>query len=254
MSLAVYEKTKQSINQGFKTNDTELLEKETQFLLNSFVSIIPQKFSESVRFIGLRQFKLKEAKFFLTETHKLSMMQALEALKDQNNLVNDFRYVKFLFDKCFLESTEEGYIDYEYNSSELVSAEKAAEILGVTKKTVYKYLEKGLEYKEINGVKRIPKTSIELWKDPSIAFELQWVYQQNKIRKQTLEEKFELIQDKITQYEIEFGDTLENLYGHLTSREIDELDEALDVSDWQNYNNQKKILLEKIKIKRNLNA
>lgn len=251
MSLAVYNQTKQSIDQAFETQDTGLLEKETRFLLNSLVSDIPQNFSESVRFVGFRQTKLKESRKFLTENHKKIMRQVLEILKSENQ---EFKFVKLQFDRLFLDSTDEGYIDYEYDMSELVSAEQAAIIFGVSKQTVYKYLEKGLEYKELNNVKKIPKIAIELWKDPSIAFELQWIYQQNKIRKQTLEEKFELIQHEINEFEIHFGNTFENLYGNLTNAQIDELDEAIDVFDWKNYIKQKNSLLEKIKSKRKLNA
>lgn len=251
MSLAVYQKTKESINYAFETKDAELLEKETQFILNSFVSGIPETFSESVRYVGLRQTKFKDSQKFLTEAHKRSMKQLLEVLNNHNQT---FSLVKLLFDKWYLETTDEGYIDYEYEMSELVSVETAAKMLGVTKPTAYKYLEKGLESKEINGVLRVPKTAIKLWKDPSVAFELQWVYQQNKIRKQSLEDKFELVQQKINEFEIDFGDTFENLYGHLTEKEIDGLDEAIDVYDWRSYINQKSLLLEKIKSKRSLNA
>jgi hypoxanthine phosphoribosyltransferase len=79
----------------------------------------------------------------------------------------------------------------------------------------------------------------------AVAFEIQWIYQQNKIRKQTLEEKFEFIQHKINEFEMDFGDTFENLYGNLNDIQIDELDEAIDVFDWKNYITQKNFLLGK---------
>ncbi|PHD33044.1 helix-turn-helix domain-containing protein [Bacillus toyonensis] len=254
MSLAVYEQTKESIDHAFATKDERLLEKETQFLLSSFVSAIPDTFSESVRYVSLRKTKLKKSHDFFTDNHKTFMNQALEILNEQGIEKSEFKKMKFLFDKWFLTTTDEGYIDYEYNTSELVSAEDAATILEVSKPTIYKYLERGLEYKEINGVKKIPRTVIELWKDPVTSFELQWMYQQKKLRNQTLEDKFEIVQQKINTFEKNFGDTFEVKYGNLTDKEIDALDKAADIFEWKDYVKQKKSLLKMIKAERGSNA
>lgn len=254
MTMAVYEKTKETINRAYTTADKVLLEKETQFLLDSFVTQIPDIFSNFVRFIGIREVKLKNAEMFLSQEHRENMNAVLEVLKAQNSLISDFAKVKLSFDKWFLEATDEGYIDYVYDSSVLVSAERAAEILSVTKPTVYKYLEKGLEYKEINGVKRIPEVAIELWKDPEYAFELQWIHQENKIRKQTLESKFEEVQKRIIAFEIEHGDTFEGLFGDWTEERIDGLDNAIDIYDWKELIDQKSRILSQIKNKKALNA
>lgn len=254
MSLAVIQKTQESIDLAFQTQDAELLEKETQFLLYSLGGSISDTFSDSVRFVQLRETKLKSANSFMSESYKLFFHQVLELLNSQNQKMNEFRNVKFIFEKLFLETTDEGYIEYDYDMSALVSAEEAAEYLGVSRPTIYKYMDKGLEYITINNVKKIPRAALELWSDPSIAFELQWIHQQTKLRKQTLEEKLESIQKKITEYEIEYGGVFETLYGNLNDREIDELDEALDVSEWKEYIEQKNALFKELKAKRGHNA
>lgn len=71
---------------------------------------------------------------------------------------------------------------------------------------------------------------------------MQWIQQQNKLRNQTIEEKLEFVQSEITEYEIGFDGELEPLYGHLTDREIDGLDDAVDVFDWKEHT-EKKIAL-----------
>lgn len=250
MSLAVYEKTRQAIDDAYLRKDQGMLEKETQFVITALANDISETFSDSVRFIALRHIKLKEANSLLNESYRNNILQVLDTLIRKD--LSEFSNLKFIFDKYFLESTQEGFIDYEYDSSELVSAEEAGHYLGVSKQTVYKYLEKGLEYKEINGKKRIPKAALKLWSDPSTAFELQWISQQNKIRKQTNEDKLGEISKIITRFELEYGGTFESLYGHLSSKEIDLLDEAVDVFDWEDCVKEKRRLLDLIREKRGL--
>lgn len=247
MTIAVYEKTREAIDKAYSDKDKGLLEKETQFLLNSFVSQIPNVFSSIVLFVGIRDVKLKNSDWFLTKEHQTNMKAVLESLRNQGSLITDFSKVKLSFDKWFLDATEEGYIDYEYDSSFLVSAERAAEMLEVSRPTIYKYLERGMEFKEINGVKKIPLVAIQLWKNPEYAFVLQWIYQKNKIRKQSIESKFEELQKQINDFELKYGDTFDHLYGKLTDKQIDEFDNAIAIYDWKELTEQKNNILDKIK-------
>lgn len=84
-------------------------------------------------------------------------------------------------------------------------------------------------------------------KDPATAFNLQWLQLEDRNRTQTPEEKYRTIQNEITDFEIKFGGTFENLYGQLTDDEIDGLDEAVDVYDWRQLLERKKKLLENLK-------
>lgn len=80
MTMAVYEKTQEAIDKAYSDNDKALLEKETQFLLDSFVSQIPNVFSSIVRFIGIRDVILKSSDCLLTKEHKTNMNAVLEVL------------------------------------------------------------------------------------------------------------------------------------------------------------------------------
>ncbi|MFG3435120.1 hypothetical protein [Lysinibacillus fusiformis] len=254
MSLAVIQKTQESIDKAFHDKDADLLEKETIFLLYSLGDSIPDTFSDSVRYIQLRETKLKPAENIMSETIKMYFKAALELLGEKNEQKKEFSAVKFAFEKLFLETTDCGYIDYDYDISELVSTEVAAEFLGVSKPTIYKYLDNGLEYKSVNNVKKIPRVALKLWSDPATAFEMQWIYQEKKRRTQTLEEKLDVIQARITEYEKEYGGEFEHLYGNKNDIEIDGLDEAVDVFDWKGYIMQKDALLKQIRAKRGINA
>ena len=254
MSVGVLQKTQESIDKAFQTKDADLLEKETQFLLYSLGDSIPDTFSDSVRYIQLRETKLKPAEKFMSDTIKLFFDHVLELLDERNQKSNDLSAVKLAFEKLFIETTDCGYIDYDYEISELVSAEVAAEFLGVSKPTIYKYLDNGLEYKLINNVKKIPRVALVLWSDPATSFEMQWIHQEKKRRTQTLEEKLDVIQGKITEFEKEYGGEFEHLYGNRSDSEIDGLDEAVDVFDWKGYIVQKNALLKQIQAKRGTNA
>ncbi|MDM5249398.1 helix-turn-helix domain-containing protein [Lysinibacillus sp. G4S2] len=254
MSLAVIQKTQESIDLAFQTKDADLLEKETQFLLYSLGDFIPDTFSESVRYIQLRETKLKPAEKLMSDTIKLFFDQALELLDEKNQKKNELGAVKLAFEKLFLETTDCGYIDYDYDIAELVSTEQAAEYLGVSKPTIYKYLNNGLEHKLINNVKKIPRVALKLWSDPATSFEMQWIHQEKKRRTQTLEEKLEVIQGRITEYEIEYGGEFEHLYGNKSDSLIDGLDEAVDVFDWKGYIVQKNALLKQLQANKGTNA
>lgn len=254
MSIQVLERTKDTIEEAFKSNDPVLLEKEIQFLLYAFSDFISDMFATSVRFISFRKMKIKSTNRLLAEADVEAFHEIIELLEQQKVNGLEFKTSKFSFDKLFAEVTEDGYIDYEYESSELMSVEEASHYLGVSRPTIYKYVSKGLEFKELNNVKKIPKVALDLWKDPSIAFELQWIYQQNKKRWQTTEEKIAEVQQKITEFEMEFEGEFDTLYGDLNDREIDQLDEAHDVYDWKNYLTEKNNLIKQLRIERGRDA
>ncbi|WP_342525531.1 helix-turn-helix domain-containing protein [Chryseomicrobium sp. FSL W7-1435] len=254
MSIQVLERTKDSIGEAFKQNDPVLLEKEIQFLLYAFSDFISDEFAESVRFISFRKMTIKSTDKLLAEANVEAFYEIIELLEQQKVHGLEFKSSKFSFDKLFAEVTEDGYIDYDYELNELLSVEEASKYLGVSRPTIYKYLTKGLEFKELNNVKRIPKVALDLWKDSSIAFELQWIYQQNQKRWQTTEDKIAAVQKKITELEMEFGGEFKLLYGHLNDHELDQLDEATDLYDWKQYLNEKAALIKQLRIERGQHA
>ena len=246
MSLAVLQKTHESIDRAFKTKDIDLMEKEAKFVLYSLSDFIPEYFSESVRYIKLRNTILKSPKHDMYEKYRTDLIQAIDLLEEDHTVTKDFSEIKMVLEKLFINLTTDGYIDYEYEKAELLSVEEAAEILSVSRPTIYRYLEKGLEFKEINNVKKIPRVALKLWKDPAKAFEMQWLFQQKQLRGQSLEKKIEKISRKIQALELEFAGDFNTLYGQMSEKEIDGLDEAFDVLEWR------ELLLEKNKLLRKL--
>lgn len=182
-----------------------------------------------------------------TVKNQEELTNAIDNLKNFIKKFESFEDGKIALEKIVLTATESGQIEWTYDENHLVSVEKAAELFGVSKPTVYKYTEKGLEFVEINNVKKIPISAIEAWQDPSKAFELQWLFQEKQLRNETLQQKYDRIQKEISEFEKDFGGEYQELYGDMTEKEIDELDEAIDVKDWKELIKLKKSILEKIK-------
>ncbi|MET1248999.1 helix-turn-helix domain-containing protein [Sporolactobacillus sp. STCC-11] len=240
MSTAVYEKSKESISIAFDRSDAELIEKEIVSIINLFATTIPNIFPDSVRFVGVREPVYKAMSSIQI---KKELITALDIL----NSCRNFSEVKLAFQKLFLQTTVEGYIDFDYQDSELLSVEDAASELNCSRQSIYNYIKKGMEYKKSNNVRKVAKSTIDLWKDPGTAFELQWMVQEDKKRRQGTREKYKAVQDEINIFELDYGDTFENLYGDLSNDEIDSLNEAVDVYDWHELIEEKKELLKHIK-------
>lgn len=244
MSLAVLQKTHDSVDQAFKAKDNGMLEKEAKFLIMSLAEKLYQSFSHSVKFVKFNEMTFKKPTDDIYELYRSNLENAISALEKESM---DLIETKMLLDKLFLNLTSDGYIEYEYESEELISVEEVAQELNVSRPTVYRYLEKGLEYKEVNGVKKIPKLSVNLWKNPAKAFELQFLYQENQLRMQSLEEKIAQISRKINYFECKYQGDFATLYADLSDEQIDTLDEAFDVSEWKYLIKEKRSLLEKLK-------
>ncbi|TGA97395.1 DNA-binding protein [Sporolactobacillus shoreae] len=247
MPTLVFDKSKEYIAHAFKEKDSAALQKEAVFLINTLATSIPNIFSDYVRYVAVRRPVYKIQKNFLPkyETEYLKFLELLTT--KMGNKSKDLGNVKLEFNKFFLNNTDEGFIDFDYQTSELLSVDETAHLLSCSKQSVYNYLKRGLEFQTVNNVAKIPRSTVELWKDPRTAFEIQWVYQQNQLRKQTHEDKYDRIQSEIAAFEKKYGDTFENIYGSFTEDELDGRDEAVDISDWKELIMEKKDVLYKIK-------
>ncbi|WP_379968050.1 hypothetical protein [Ectobacillus sp. sgz5001026] len=188
MSLAVYYKIQDLINNALRVRDVTLLEIQTQFVLMNTILAIPVWFSQTVQFARVTGLKMKESPSFLfSETNVYMVRKLLDTLKDGKRVNHDFSHFKLDFDLWFFEMTSSGWIDYVYDKTQLVSADCAARILLVSKPTIYNYLNKGMEYVEVNGNKKIPLYVLQLWSESGLALKLQLLAQQKKDRIQSIE-------------------------------------------------------------------
>ena len=84
----------------------------------------------------------------------------------------------------------------------------------------------------VEGELKVPAFIVDAWRNPAIAFEMQWVHQVLGCRGRALGDQLADVSRLIANFEQMYGGTFEELYGTLNEDEIDGLDEAVDISDW----------------------
>lgn len=136
----------------------------------------------------------------------------------------------------------------ENDNRESLSIADAAKELDIATEMIDKYIASGLEtVKDENGEIRIPKVVVESWKNPVNAFRLQWLHQIEKVRSQTEAGRLELINKQIEEFENKYHGTFQQMFGNLSSGEIDGMPEAVDIFDWRELENQKQWLISMMK-------
>jgi hypothetical protein len=75
-------------------------------------------------------------------------------------------------------------------------------------------------------------------------FRRQWREQVERIKNQTTAQRLQTINEQVEAFEMPYGGTFQDLFGHLSELEIDRLSEAVDVSDWRELLDQRQRLLD----------
>lgn len=248
MSIGVWSATEESIDKAYKEHNVDLLHKEAQFLMTNLSCSMPEVFSSVLDAMKPERVKFRKEPDFLFSEQNLSNLKHLLSLSEKIYMDKniDFMDVKLDFDAWFYKITTEGVVSTMYKTESLLSITDAAGELGVTRTTIYKYIDRGLETVGAKGSQKIPKAVLEAWKDPATAFKLQWLHAVKKERMQTTEDKLEDINKQIGEFEKEYNGTFHSLFSHLSDVEIDMQAEAVDISDWKELENRKEELLKKL--------
>ncbi|MCM3128141.1 hypothetical protein [Paenibacillus sp. MER 78] len=109
-----------------------------------------------------------------------------------------------------------------------LTMEQAMNELGLLENSLKKHIRQGLTVH--NG--KIPRYAIELAKDTVYGILMQKEYQDKKLRTQNQEECLFEIEERIAEYEGEFGGAYEELFGHLTTYDIAEMEDSMDLVIW----------------------
>jgi predicted DNA-binding transcriptional regulator AlpA len=134
--------------------------------------------------------------------------------------------------------------------SELVDISDAADYLGVSRTTLYKYIERGLETVGEKNNQKIPRFMLEAWKNPEIAFQMQWLAQLKRTREQTVEQRLDDVNKQIAEFEKKFGGSFYFLFSNMTDQELDAHPEAVDLHDWRELETEKQELLGRLREER----
>ncbi len=247
MSSKVLSITEKSINAAHQHHQSEILEKETFFVIMNLMLNLPNQFSKLLKSIrpSADLHVNDDPKLLTSLEHCIELKYWLVIGAGENN--KDFGRLKTDFEKWFYKVTDKGTLEFEYPEDYLLTPAEACVELGISRPTLNKYMEQGLEQVETRSHKKIPKHIVELWKDPVYATKMQLNYQEKKMRSQTYEERLKEITLEIAQYEVKYGNTY-NEYITSLKQPIDEYDDAMNYFDWKDLEDEKKEILKEIRL------
>lgn len=188
MDLDILRLTENIITQAFEEQNALLLQKEKTFLLYSYAMVMAETYPQ-IEYIKPTNVQLRvDPDFMYEENYVLSLKKMLTYIERILQQQLDLIEAKLLFDSWFYGSTDAGSLQYVYHESELVNISEAADYLSVSRTTIYKNIDRGLETVGEKYNQKIPRFMLGAWKKPEVAFQLQWVAQLKRAREQTIDQ------------------------------------------------------------------
>ncbi|PLR75268.1 hypothetical protein CU633_22070 [Bacillus sp. V3-13] len=244
MSKAIYELTAKTIDLGYREKDENLIEKETDYLLGKIVTLMLSMFSDKIKGITFDKNGIRfDSKYLLSEKHKKNLLKWANRLIQMELPSSDIEFgkLKIDFEKWYYQLGGEE-ISFEYQESYLLTPKEASEQLGISRVTLNKYIQNGLESVDTTSHRKIPKYVIELWKDPVYAIRMQMIAQEKKLRNQTPAERLEEINNELTQLQIKYKSS--SFQEAFREYDGDSMDNPSDYYLWRDLENEKREIIQ----------
>ncbi|WP_071394227.1 helix-turn-helix domain-containing protein [Bacillus tuaregi] len=163
-------------------------------------------------------------------------------LQSTDVTIENFAQVKYALDKFFYDITVKGTLIYTYQKSYLISSSELGKSLDISRATIHRYKELGLESVDGVGHHSYPKHNEFYWKDGVWSSRIQALFQSFKIRNQSKEDLIVEIEHELNLYKKQYGGTFEEVFGNVTDPY--QLDEPDDYFDWKELSGDLKKLYE----------
>ncbi|MBO0602518.1 hypothetical protein I2483_12695 [Sporosarcina sp. E16_3] len=149
--------------------------------------------------------------------------------------VKDFAIAKYYLEKLFFEITEKGRLIFHYRSNYLVSSSAIRSELKVSRATIMRYVENGMEKVKELGHKCYPKHNALYWKDGVWVLRIQALQEKFKLRNQCEVDLITEIEEQIKEYEKQYGGLFKKVFADIVSGEVNiyDLEEPDDYKDWR---------------------
>lgn len=243
MSKAIYELTAKNIDLGYRENNEHLIEKETDYILSKIVTIISRLFSDKIKGITFdKNGIILDSSYLLSEKHKQNLIKWLKRLTEIEFPTSDAEFGKLKVDLenwYYQLGGEE--IHFEYHQSYLLTPKEASERLGISKVTLNKYIQQGMEVVDTTSHNKIPKYVIELWKDPVYAIRMQKIAQEKKLRNQSPAERLGEINKELTELQIKYKKA--SYQEAFKDYDGDSMDDPTDYYLWRDLEKEKEEIL-----------
>lgn len=142
LNAEVLSLTDSQIGKAFEDRNVYLLEKETIFVMQNIAFNIAEAYPGILQSVKPTLVQIrKEPDFIFTEKYLSSLRSLLLLSETMFQERMDLTELKLSFDSWFYEVTAGGFLVYDYRPVHLLSVTQAAKALGVTRQTIYKYME-----------------------------------------------------------------------------------------------------------------
>ncbi|HHW35854.1 MAG TPA: hypothetical protein GXX18_00910 [Bacillales bacterium] len=177
-----------------------------------------------------------------TEIDTIIIDDLNSGLQSSEISIENFAQVKYSLDKFFYDITVQGILNYTYKKSYLISSSDLGKSLNISRATIHRYKELGMEFINDVGHNSYPKHNNFYWKDGVWSSRIQALYQSFKLRNRSTEELIAEIQRDLELYQKQYGGTFHEVFGDVT--EPYQLDEPDDYFDWKELSQDLKKLYE----------
>ncbi|ARK30095.1 hypothetical protein [Halalkalibacter krulwichiae] len=145
--------------------------------------------------------------------------------------VQSFALTKYYLDSLYLLISEYGDLHFTYQPPYLIRSNELCEQLGVSRETIMRMVNNGMETVENVGHSCYPKHNSFYWKDGIWASRIQSLHQQLKLRNQTKEDLIKEIEKEINHFTARYNGDFYTVFSDVLSGQKDkyELEEPDDL-------------------------
>ncbi|MDC3416302.1 hypothetical protein [Aquibacillus salsiterrae] len=149
--------------------------------------------------------------------------------------VESFAIIKYYLEKWFYEITTKGKLEFSYRQDYLIPSKVLSDTMKVSRATIMRLVENGMETVEGNGHARYPKHNSFYWEDGIWSSRIQTLRELFKLRNQSKEEVTKEIEEQINEYQDQYDGPFEKVFADVINGEMDvyDLEEPDDFKDWR---------------------
>ncbi|KOP79561.1 hypothetical protein AMS59_06925 [Lysinibacillus sp. FJAT-14745] len=244
MSTAIYEETKKDIAEAYSSHNKSKIAKETSFIFNQLFVTMLSSFKDRLIGISIESLDFKEDYITSVKNHE-NLSEWLDRFYDLTLPLSDLEFGKLKIDFEYWYYQLGGKeIHFLYREDYLLKPNEVAKELGISTVTLNKYIKQGLECVDTKNHNKIPKHSIDIWKDSFYSIKMQMLYQEKKMRKQTPHDRIQEINQELLEFQLKYKK--KKCDEAFIDCNINELDDPSDYFEWRDLEEEKETLISKL--------
>lgn len=232
--IAINEKRLGNLNSKLANTHLEKLKKEVNISPEDAILAYTAIFQ--ARFEGYLESIVQSSDTDFREDRKIDPSQHLKLIEfltaEDIPSIEAFAQAKYLLDRMFLEVTHKGNLKYVYNPKYLLTSLQLQKELDVSRSTVYRYMQRGMEFVGANTRSKFPLHNVFYWQHTGWIMRLQVINQAFQLRNRTEEEVINDLKAGIQKFESKYRQTFEEL-----DKKIEHPDDlgadSFDYTEWK---------------------